>query len=275
MNNRLILLVSLLFIGLNACKHQKDSVDKLVLIETELGNIKIKLYNQTPIHRDNFIKLIDEGFYDGLIFHRVIKGFMIQGGDPKSKSAPIDLPLGNGGPGYTLPAEIVFPKYFHKRGALAAARQADRFNPKKESSGSQFYIVTGTVQDSIALVKYATRKNDALRNAIFNKIAPQFSDSMNFLMYSNMPEKLIALQDSIMAMVDREFLKEHTIFTFNKEQIKTYTSIGGTPFLDGDYTVFGEVIEGMNVVDSINSVSVNDLDRPNNDIEYTIKVVGQ
>ena len=168
---------------------QDKKKETIVLMQTTMGDMKIKLYNETPLHRDNFIKLVNDKFYDGLLFHRVIKDFMIQGGDPDSKNAPADKRLGSGGPGYTIPAEIL-PQFKHKKGALAAARLGDQANPKKESSGSQFYIV----------------HNDK-----------------------------------------------------------------GTPHLDGAYTIFGEVIEGMEVIDKIASVKTAPGDRPVEDVKI-IKV---
>ena len=190
-------------------------IDKMVLISTNYGEIKIKLYNETPKHRDNFIKLATKGFYDGTVFHRIIKGFMVQGGDPNSKDASPEQALGMGGPGYTIPAELN-SKCFHKKGALAAARLGDEINPKKESSGSQFYIVQGK--------KYA--QADMVGMGITSP-----------------------------------------------EAIKAYTTVGGTPFLDGNYTVFGEVVEGLDVVDKIAAVKTGKNDRPVEDIKITVKVI--
>ena len=259
---------------LYSCSINEKGGERIALIKTDLGNIKIKLYNETPLHRDNFVKLVKDGFYNGLLFHRVANGMIIQGGDPESKNASADVQLGSGGPGYTIPAEIMFPQYFHKRGAIAAARQDDRVNPLKESSGSQFYIVQGSVYDSAQLVNIAVKKNDLERNKYFNKIVPKYRDSMNMLMYSDMPDKLLELQDSVMAETDREFIKNSGIFSFTPEQIKTYTTIGGIPFLDNDYTVFGEVIDGMDVVDSIAAMKTNPAtQRPLKDIKFTIKML--
>ena len=259
---------------LHACSTKEKGEDRIALIKTDIGNIKIKLYNETPHHRDNFVKLVRDGFYNGLLFHRVVNGMIIQGGDPKSKNAPAEAQLGAGGPGYTIPAEIVYPKYYHKRGALAAARQDDRVNPQKESSGSQFYIVQGSIYDSTQLVNIAVKKNDIERHKYFNKIAPKYRDSMNTLMYSDMPDKLLELQDTIMAETDREFRKNSGVFSFTKDQINTYSTIGGIPFLDNDYTVFGEVIDGMDVVDSIAAMQTNPAtQRPIEDISFTIKML--
>lgn len=194
---------------------QKRDMDKLtkVLISTSMGDITIALYDETPLHKENFIKLVKEGFYDNVLFHRIIKEFMIQTGDPDSKSAEPGQPLGSGGPGYTIPAEFV-PTLYHKRGAVAAARMGDQVNPQKASSGSQFYIVDG------------------------KKCTPQE-----------------------MQMMSMRFGKK-----YSDEQIETYTTIGGVPFLDGDYTVFGEVVAGMDVVDKIASQPKDRRDRPTEDI---------
>ena len=178
-------------------------------IQTTLGDIVVRLYDETPIHRDNFVKLVQEGYFDGTLFHRVIKDFMIQGGDPDSKGAPAGKMLGVGGPDYTLQAEIV-DGLFHKRGALAAARQPDQVNPKKASSGSQFYIVQGKVYD----------------------------------------EKTLDMFENRMGKV------------FSAKQRQAYQTVGGTPHLDGDYTVFGEVTEGLDIVDKIAAVKTGAMDVP-------------
>ncbi|HRS53114.1 MAG TPA: peptidylprolyl isomerase [Bacteroidales bacterium] len=200
-------------------KQQEEKVKK-ILITTKFGEIKIKLYNETPKHRDNMIKLVSEKFYDGTLFHRVIKNFMIQGGDPDSKNAPAGKLLGNGGTGYTIPAEFN-SKFFHKKGALAAARMGDNVNPTKASSGSQFYIVQGQ---------------------IFTK------------------DQLLSMEMSLGKK-------------FTPQQIEAYTTIGGAPHLDGEYTVFGEVYEGLDIIDKIASVKTDKYDRPIEDISMTIKII--
>lgn len=191
-----------------------------VLISTDLGDITIELFNETPLHRDNFLKLVDEGFYDETIFHRVIQDFMIQGGDPDSRDAEPGVPLGMGGPGYTIPAEFVDGLY-HEKGVLSAARMGDQVNPQKESSGSQFYIVQGKVYT---------------------------------------PQEL-------------DLIEERTGKLLSNEQRNAYTTVGGTPHLDNDYTVFGRVVEGLDVVDRITAVEKDRRDRPIEDIKMTMKVV--
>jgi peptidyl-prolyl cis-trans isomerase B (cyclophilin B) len=182
------------------------------VIHTDYGNMEGILYNETPQHRDNFVKLVKSGFFDGLLFHRVIEGFMIQGGDPDSKNAKPGAALGAGGPGYTVPAEFN-PSLIHKKGALSAARQADQVNPKKASSGSQFYIVQGKKQNPSALGA-----------------------------------------------------------NYTADQKTIYSTIGGTPFLDMNYSVFGEIIQGLDIIDKIAAVQKDQRDRPLKDIKMTITI---
>jgi peptidyl-prolyl cis-trans isomerase B (cyclophilin B) len=198
----------------NPTKKKKPAQMTKVLLKTSMGDIVIALYDETPLHKENFIKLVNDKYYDGVLFHRIIQNFMIQTGDPESKTAKPGQMLGNGGPGYTIPAEFV-PGLYHKRGAVAAARMGDNVNPKKESSGSQFYIVDGRV--------FST--NDLNR---------------------------------VIQMTGK---------TYSMDQIKDYTSIGGAPHLDGDYTVFGEVVSGMEIVDKIAAQQKDGRDRPLEDIK--------
>ena len=215
-----IVLILIMLISFNVSAQKSKKTTK-VLISTKYGDIKLQLYNETPLHRDNFIKLVKEGFYDSTLFHRVIAGFMIQGGDPDSKNAKKGVMLGNGGPGYTIPAEFN-NKFIHKKGALAAARMGDGVNPEKASSGSQFYIVQGK--------KYSKEELD-------------------------------------------QFLKRRgKEISYTEEQYKIYETVGGTPHLDMEYTIFGEVIEGLEVVDKIAAVAKGRGDRPKEDVSMTIKL---
>jgi cyclophilin family peptidyl-prolyl cis-trans isomerase len=216
-------LIALLFIAPNieaqsvkkkkAGKTKPKETEVKVLIKTNMGNLKVKLYNETPLHRDNFIKLVKDKYYDSTLFHRVISGFMIQGGDPDSKKATKGQMLGNGGPDYTIPAEFV-PEKFHKKGALAAARTGDDINPKKESSGSQFYIAQGK-----------------------------------------------AYSDAELNMFEQRMGKK-----FTPAQRAAYKTVGGTPHLDGSYTVFGELVEGFDVLDKIAVVPGDQMNRPLEDV---------
>lgn len=239
--------------------------EKQLLIETSKGNITIKLYNETPLHRDNFIKLANEGFYEGTLFHRVIKNFMIQGGDPESKGAPAGKMLGTGDTGYTLPAEFIYPKYFHKKGALSAARQGDEVNPERRSSGCQFYIVTGQVYNSSQIANMENQLNQMKMKTAFDILARQHMKEIYKMRKSNDIDGLQALQEQLIAEAQAQVAGEAP-FKFTPEQIEAYTSVGGTPHLDNQYTVFGEVTEGMNIVDDIQQVSTNRADRPNENI---------
>lgn len=206
-----LFVLSFLVILLGSCKPGQE----LFLIETDYGNMKVKLYDSTPQHRDNFKKLVTDGFYNDLLFHRVINGFMVQGGDPDSKGAPASKRLGMGGPGYRTPAEI---GAFHFKGTLAAARQGGPSNPQKESSGSQFYIVHGKKVTDAELTSFAGQKG----------------------------------------------------ITYSAEDKARYIKDGGTPFLDNEYTVFGEVVEGMDVIDKIAAVQTAPGDRPVNDVKMKV-----
>lgn len=224
MTKRFIYLIVIILMVMNfQVAEAQDEKETLVLIETDMGKIKVKLYNDTPLHRDNFIKNVKEHLYDGLLFHRVIRQFMVQAGDIHSKDAPADKHLGDGDPDYTIPAEIVYPKHYHKAGALCAARTADEVNPKRESSASQFYIVTGKFFTSMELDKMEKEKG----------------------------------------------------MKFTDEERHSYMLEGGRPDLDGQYTVFGEVVDDLKSVFKIQMVETNsEDDRPLKNIKIkTMKIV--
>lgn len=204
-----------------------------VLMQTSYGDVELKLYDETPLHKANFLKLVSEGFYDGVLFHRVIANFMIQGGDPMSKTAqPSDM-LGNGDVGYTIPAEFCTPAIYHKKGVLAAARQGDAVNPKKESSGCQFYIVVGKVFT-----------DDELDNLERGKKMKLSADS---------------------ALVQSGHFESY--YKFTPEQREAYKTVGGTPHLDGEYTVFGEVVKGLDIIEKISVVQTGRMNRPIEDVK--------
>ena len=264
---KLSILFTLMACCLMACSGgQKKTTDMetgnetLVRLETTMGNITVKLYNETPKHRDNFIKLAKEGTYDSTLFHRVIKNFMIQAGDPQSKTATDTTTLGNGDVGYTLPAEFN-PKFFHKKGVLAAARQGDDVNPEKASSGCQFYIVTGRKFTEPQLLGMENKINEQREEALFDSLARQHMKEIYKMRKAGDNAGLLELQDTLEAQA-RELADKEEKFRFTPEQIKAYSTIGGAPHLDGSYTVFGEVTEGMEVVDNIEIAKTNRADRP-------------
>ncbi len=240
----------------------KTTGDTLILIETPYGNMKIKLYGQTPKHKANFIKLAKEGYYNDLLFHRVINQFMIQGGDPDSKNAPSGKMLGNGGPDYEIDAEFN-DSLFHKKGVIAAAREGDNVNPLKKSSGSQFYIVQGRI--------FTDEELDILeeKSSIGNYISshPEINkEATNYRMTGNKP----AFDKLIEDIKKKDDFKITKIPTYKRTVYKT---IGGTPHLDNNYTVFGELVEGTEVIDKIAAVKTDKNDRPVKDVKMIIKVI--
>lgn len=245
--------------------------ETMVVLTTEYGTMKIKLYNETPQHRDNFIKLIEKGFYNDLLFHRVIKDFMIQGGDPDSKNAPASKQLGAGDVGYTIPAEFVYPKYYHKKGALAAARQGDQVNPEKRSSGCQFYIVQGKVMNEVEIGQMEKNMLNKAKQNRFYQMADERSAEIQKLRATQDKEGLMKLQNELIAQMEKEF--EGKKIEMSAEMKKDYMTIGGTPFLDNEYTVFGEVVEGLEVIDAIAAVQTAPGDRPLKDLKMKIEVI--
>lgn len=243
-----------------------------VRIKTTEGDITVRLYDETPKHCENFIKLVRESFFDGTLFHRVIKDFMIQGGDPDSKGAQKGKRLGTGGPGYTIPAEFVYPKYFHKRGALSAARLGDEVNPERESSGSQFYIVWGKVYNPQELKQMERQMEMQQQQTIFNELAKAHHEEIMNFRRNRDRAGLQELQDRLVEETKQKS-KEVGSPKFTNEQVETYTTIGGTPFLDSQYTVFGEVEEGLDVVEKIQNTETLRDDRPKENVSMTIEVV--
>lgn len=255
-----------------AAAAQTAGGDALVLLETSEGNIKVRLFGDTPKHRDNFLKLVKEGYYNGVLFHRVINEFMVQTGDPDSKNAPAGKALGAGGPDYTLEAEIVYPKHYHKRGALAAARQGDQVNPERRSSGSQFYIVTGQAYNDSTLKQMERQLQMMQKQQIFNELTKQHKDSIMAMRRNRDQAGLQKLQDELVAITEQKAAENPAALT--SEQREVYATQGGTPHLDNQYTVFGEVVEGMDVVDKIEKAETDGRDRPVSDIRIiSAKVV--
>lgn len=261
-----LLVVVALFACSNTGKSQNANSDKRMNVEikTSLGDIVVSLYNETPKHRDNFLKLVKEGYYDGVLFHRVIKDFMVQTGDGNSKTAKQDDVLGAGDPGYTIDAEIVYPKFFHKRGALAAARTGDEVNPEKRSSGSQFYIVTGEKYTTAQMASMEKNMVNMKKNSIFTKFVNERRQDIIKMQQQGDTLGLKELEHELVALAEAEYAKNPVSLT--SEQRQAYTTEGGTPHLDGNYTVFGEVVKGMDVVDKIQNVKTGRNDRPVEDV---------
>lgn len=265
------LLTTLLFMG---CA-QKSGKDYVVKIKTSYGEMVAILYDETPKHKENFIKLAKEKYFDSLLFHRVIPSFMIQGGDPDSKKAEPGAHLGMGGPNYTVDAEFN-PKFFHEKGALSAARLPDQQNPTKASSGSQFYVVQGRVfpEGEIGQMEQSmiyARKNSALR------------DVLSMPEYMNVRQMVIDKQQAgDTEWLNSFFMQSDTLikkakpgyqpFTFAPEAKAAYTTTGGAPHLDGDYTVFGKVIKGLDVIDKIAALPRDASDRPTEDVRMFVTV---
>ena len=244
--------------------------DHVVTIKTKYGDMVAILFDETPKHKQNFIKLAEQHFFDSTLFHRVIQGFMIQGGDPDSKNALPGTPLGRGGPGYTIDAEFN-TKFFHERGALSAARLNDAQNPTKASSGSQFYIVQGTKMTEEELKTDFLKLNQGMQQFFQDPANRPAYDSIVRL-YESGDTK--AYQQYMMALKPRveKATGISTEKTVPPEILKAYTTVGGAPNLDGDYTVFGKVIKGLEVVDKIAAVSIGPGDRPVEDIRMTVTV---
>jgi len=249
-----------------------------VEISTELGVMVVRLYDETPKHKENFLKLAREGFYDGTLFHRVMAKFMIQGGDPKSREAGPEENLGSGGPGYTIDAEFV-SGLIHKKGALAAARTPDHVNPTRASSGSQFYIVQGDLVTRETVLNMQNQRKDQRRKKLFQQVLMMPEQKENLELYKkfyeaqdeqghlDMVEKLAPLLDSLLTAMGS--------FSYTEEQLNAYATIGGAPNLDEDYTVFGEIVSGMDVLDKIAAVQTGNADRPTKDITMKVRIISE
>ena len=257
-----------------ATKNGTQTSDRMkVKISTPFGDMIAELYNETPQHRDNFIKLVEEGYYNDLLFHRVISGFMIQGGDPESRGATPDKRLGSGGPGYTIEAEIL-PEFYHKKGALSAARTGDGANPERRSSGSQFYVVQGRqVPGGGSNAQY---ENQLMREFINKPENTEYQERLQgYQQMASDPAKLAEAQKKIQELTNE--VRELALVDYEppapSEKDLAYQEIGGTPHLDGAYTVFGEVIEGLDIIDRIAAVKTAPGDRPIDDVTMTITII--
>lgn len=247
-----------------------------IIIETSFGKMKLKLYEETPLHKANFIKLVKTHFFDSLLFHRVINNFMIQGGDPLSKHAATGDSLGHGDNGYTVPAEFN-TRLIHKKGVLAAARESDDINPKFESSGCQFYIVMGKTRTEEELKKYEARINkthyiNTARMFMKTEEGKILKQLYNRYKSEKKEDSAQYTNTRIEELIKTEYQKTPE-YKFNAHQTSIYTTIGGTPHLDGTYTVFGEVIEGLDIIDKIAAAAKDKRDRPLTDIRMKVTLI--
>ncbi len=266
-------LLLLAIISFSACSFSQNKPvpeGPMVLIKTRFGDMKVVLYNETPLHRDNFMKLTKEGVYDSLLFHRVIKGFMVQGGDPQSKRATKEQTLGDGDLNYTVPAEIV-PGIIHKKGVIAAARNGDDVNPERRSSATQFYLAQGKVYklDDVPLIE--ANLNSRATESLFNKLVSAKIDTLSLFQMTRNKEGYEKIIGKLRQQAENEIAKNPLKLT--NQQIQTYTTLGGIPHLDGAYTVFGEVIDGMAVIDSIAAQPTGPNNRPIENIRMKIEVI--
>ncbi len=245
---------------------ENQEKETMVLMRTNKGDITLKLYNDTPLHRDNFLRLVADKQYEGLLFHRVIKDFMIQGGDVTSKDAPMNKSLGAGDLSYTVPAEFRYPVRFHKKGALCAARTGDEVNPEKASSASQFYIVTGKKYSDAELNQMEKQLENRLKQAIFARLQTENKSKIMSLYRSGNKEELAILRDTLIGKVELEAESRKMEAKISPEVREAYKTVGGVPFLDNEYTVYGEVVDGLDVVDAIQAMKTNKQDRPTENV---------
>lgn len=259
MKKFLAILATVLLIG--GCRQEKN----VVAVETSAGVIRLRLYDETPLHRDNFMKLVQDKYYENMLFHRVIPGFVIQTGDPDSRNARSQMVLGANDIGYKIDAEIR-PGLIHRRGVVAAAREGDDVNPERRSSGSHFYIVQGKVYRPGELDSLVERTNDRRRQRLFDKVKKEHEAEIRKLEAAKDYEGLMELNREISEQAGRLWLLPGEKMVLTDEQKKVYTTEGGIPFLDGAYTVFGEVVSGMEVVDKIAGTATDENDRPKEDV---------
>ena len=264
-----ILFLSVLF-SVISCNTPGGNENTVIVMKTTLGDIKLMLYNETPVHRDNFIKLVNSGFYEGISFHRIINGFMIQAGDPLTRSEPIDKNADSLNT-YTIPSEFN-KQLFHKKGALAAAREGNDVNPAMRSSGTHFYIVQGVKLTEDQLNQAEEMINNNIKRALFNKFIHQIADSS---VSSGVPLPDSEIQEKASVKMFN-YLTTEGSYKIPEVQRTAYKTIGGVPRLDGTYTVFGEVLNGLDVVDRIAAVKTDETDKPLSDIRIlNIKIVSK
>ena len=250
-----------------------QATNSIILIETNMGNIKLMLYGDTPKHRQNFLQLIENKHFNGTLFYRVIKGFVVQGGSQDSRNAPPGKVIGYGDANRTIESEFK-PKYFHKKGALASPRQPDKVNIFKESDVSQFYIAHGRVYSEEELTAMEKEVNVPLRKRIVRKyLTPSKRVVLDSLKKAKKVEEFRAIANKIKESIEFEYNSSNEKLEFTLEQRTAYTTVGGVPHLDNNYTVFGEVISGLDVLDKIAKLKTDTNDRPYQDVKMKVKIL--
>jgi cyclophilin family peptidyl-prolyl cis-trans isomerase len=245
----------------------------IVEISTNFGDMKFRLYNDTPKHKQAFIELAENGYYDGTLFYRVIQDFLIQGGSKSSKGAAPGKRIGYGDPDKTVDDEIL-PHYFHKKGALCAPRQPDEVNPWQQSDISQFYIVKGRVHTKGELDTMEMAVNRPIRKTIVRKhLTPDVRDELQMLKEEKLVEEFREIADEVKSKIETEYNLHPGVLEFSEEQVEAYTTIGGYPDLDGEYTIFGECISGFDVIDKIASLKTDKNNRPFTDVIIDVNVL--
>lgn len=266
------LLIAFSFLFFTSLQAQ-NQINHLVEIQTNLGNMRFKLYNDTPKHRDAFMKLAREGYYDGTLFYRVIQNFLIQGGSKSSRNAPPGKRIGYGSPEHTVDDEIV-PGHIHKKGALCAPRQPDEVNPFKQSDISQFYIVEGQVFTEGELDTMEMAVNRPIRQKIINEVfTPEIKAQLKQLKAEKKVEEFRAIADKVKSDIAARMKLNPNTLKFTAQQRKAYTTVGGYPDLDGKYTIFGECISGFDVIDKISKLKTDENNRPYTDVKITVKII--
>jgi len=246
---------------------------KVVEISTNLGTMKFRLYDDTPKHRDAFVELAKEGYYNGTLFYRVIQNFLIQGGSKSSKGAAPGKRIGYGDPDKTVDDEIL-SQYFHKKGALCAPRQPDEINPFKQSDISQFYIIEGKVYSTGQLDTMELAVNRPIRNKIVNEVmTPAVREELKKLKEEKKVDEFRELAQQVKDKIEAEFHLNPNVLVFSEQQREAYTTVGGYPDLDGKFTIFGECISGFDVIDKISVLKTDKNDRPFTDIKITVRIL--
>lgn len=266
----LLLTISLVFIQVFTAHSQ---VDHLVDVQTNMGTMRFQLYNDTPKHRDAFMQLAREGYYDGTLFYRVIQNFLIQGGSKSSRNAPPGKRIGYGSPDHTVDDEII-PQHIHKKGALCAPRQPDEENPFKQSDISQFYVVKGQVHSPGELDTLEMAVNIPIKKEITKEIyTPEIRAQLKQLREEKKVKEFREIADRVKSEIKARMDLDPRVLTFSEQQRKAYTTIGGYPELDGKYTVFGECISGFEVIDKIAALKTDSNNRPLTDVKITVKII--